>query len=170
MDITPAGLHILLVDDDPAILLTLKTTLGGAGHVVIAVSSSTDALRLAKEDPFDVVITDWMMPGMDGIELTRRIREGRRPPPILIMSSLNGPEPRTHAIQAGADDYVLKPIDVQALLALLAPHARALHVASERNRGGPSLPPRFRSLATWSARAWVASSARRACTPTGLNT
>src|SRR5437879_6240581 len=133
-------LRILAVDDDPPLLQPLVLAMERAGHSVASAHSGTEALRLISEDRFDVLLTDWLMPGVDGIELTRRVRDTRRPPAILLMSSLSGPEARTHAIQAGADEYLPKPIDAEDLLRRLAAYALG---GSARALGRPSMPPRM---------------------------
>src|SRR6185503_11160348 len=113
MELTGPHLRILLIDDDPAELRPLQEAIERAGHSVASARSGLEALRLLDDERFDVLLTDWLMPGVDGIELTRRARETKRVPAIVVMSSLEGIEARTHAIQAGADEYLVKPVDAQ---------------------------------------------------------
>ena len=109
-------MRILVVDDEPQITRVLRTALQGNGHEVTVAQDGVDALaRFMKEEP-ELVITDLAMPGMDGIELTREIRE-RSQAPIIVLSVRSQDTQKVAALDEGADDYITKPFSIQELLA-----------------------------------------------------
>ena len=108
---------LLLVDDDPVLLMLLTRLLNRIGHEVIAVENAAACLEKAAAEHFDMIITDVMMPGMDGYELTRRLRENpaTREVRILILTSrLQGPDDDL-AMAAGADAYDMKSVNLERL-------------------------------------------------------
>ena len=114
-DIEPKG-NILVVDDEPQITRVLKTTLSSQGYGVRSASNGEEALHEMKNWPPDLIITDLRMPGIDGLELCRRVRVDSRIP--IIVLSVKGEESiKVQALDAGADDYVTKPFSVNELLA-----------------------------------------------------
>jgi two-component system KDP operon response regulator KdpE len=111
----PKG-NILVVDDEPQITRVLKTTLSSQGYGVRSASDGEEALNEMKTWPPDLIITDLRMPGIDGLELCRRVRVDSRIP--IIVLSVKGEEAiKVQALDAGADDYVTKPFSVNELLA-----------------------------------------------------
>ena len=111
----PKG-NILVVDDEPQITRVLKTTLSSQGYGVRSASDGEEALNEMKTWPPDLIITDLRMPGIDGLELCRRVRLDSRIP--IIVLSVKGEEAiKVQALDAGADDYVTKPFSVNELLA-----------------------------------------------------
>lgn len=114
-------MKILIVEDDPTSTLILERSLRKAGYETLSASDGVEALEILKEQPCDAIVSDWMMPRMDGIELVHRIRSVVQPLPVfLIVTSLSMPEARSHALQAGADDYLAKPFAVPEVLERLA--------------------------------------------------
>ncbi len=112
---------ILIVEDDPTSTLILERSLRKAGYETLSASDGVEALEILQEQPCDAIVSDWMMPRMDGIELIHRLRLTMQPLPVfLIVTSLSMPEARTHALQAGADDYLAKPFAVPEVLERLA--------------------------------------------------
>jgi two-component system chemotaxis response regulator CheB len=112
---------ILIVEDDPTSTLILERSLRKAGYETLSATDGVHALEILKEQPCDAIVSDWMMPRMDGIELIHRLRSTVQPLPVfLIVTSLSLPEARTHALQAGADDYLAKPFAVPEVLERLA--------------------------------------------------
>ena len=108
---------LLLVDDDPVLLMLLTRLLNRIGHEVIAVENAAACLEKAAAEHFDMILTDVMMPGMDGYELTRRLRENpaTREVRILILTSrLQGPDDDL-AMAAGADAYDMKSVNLERL-------------------------------------------------------
>lgn len=114
-------MKILIAEDDPTSALLLKKTLENDGYEVVTTSDGAQALDALRRDEFDAVLTDWMMPNMDGISLIRRARsEFESPPPMLVITALSSGDARKHAIDAGADDYLAKPYQPQRILQRLA--------------------------------------------------
>jgi two-component system, chemotaxis family, protein-glutamate methylesterase/glutaminase len=108
---------VLIAEDDRTSALLLERALGRAGHEPVVVQDGQEALSRLMSGGFDAVITDWMMPRMDGIELVRRARlDVAKPPVFLVVTALTSAEARMHALRAGADDYVAKPFSVRDIL------------------------------------------------------
>lgn len=112
-------LRILAVDDTPANLALLDAVLSNAGHTVIAVRSGEEAILSYQTAPPDVVLMDVMMPGIGGIEATRRIRalDPNHWVPIIYISALSHRDDVVRGLEAGGDDYLTKPVDILLLLA-----------------------------------------------------
>jgi len=107
---------ILVVDDEPQIRRVLRTTLAADGYSIIEAHDGADALlKLGSERP-DLVLLDMNMPGMDGLEVCREIRLASDVP-ILMLTVRNAERDKVRALDAGADDYVVKPFGIQELLA-----------------------------------------------------
>jgi two-component system KDP operon response regulator KdpE len=107
---------ILVVDDEPQITRVLRTTLESSGYRVILARNGLEALEKLRADPPALIITDLSMPEMDGVELTREVRQ-RMQTPILVLSVQNQDAAKVRALDEGADDYVTKPFSIQELLA-----------------------------------------------------
>jgi two-component system KDP operon response regulator KdpE len=110
---------ILVVDDEPQITRVLRTTLESSGYRVILARDGLKALEALEKlhaDPPSLIITDLAMPEMDGVELTRAVRQ-RLQTPILVLSVQNQDAAKVRALDEGADDYVTKPFSIQELLA-----------------------------------------------------
>ena len=113
---TRNGLRVLVVDDEIAIQRFLRVALNGEGFVVLETATGRDALlALAKERP-DLVLLDLGLPDMDGVEVTRRLREWSQVP-VIILSVREQEADKIAALDAGADDYLTKPFGVGELLA-----------------------------------------------------
>ena len=110
------GARILVVDDEPQIRRSLQVSLEKKGYVVMTASSGEEALESMVHRPPDVVIVDLILPSIDGIELTRRIRE-RSPVPIIVLSAIGDERKKVEALEKGADDYVTKPFGMEELSA-----------------------------------------------------
>jgi len=111
---------ILVVEDDITSGILIKRILLKAGYSVVVVHKGVDALRHLEFEEYNAVLTDWMMPNMDGIELIRNIRSSIRPIPLIIMiTALVSDEARYYALESGADDYIAKPFDSEEVLACL---------------------------------------------------
>lgn len=112
--------QILVVEDELTNAILLKRILIRAGYSTVVAHNGLEALRHLERDKFDAVLTDWMMPQIDGIELIRKLREKIRPVPFTIMiTALVSEGARAYALESGADDYIAKPIDVDELLTRL---------------------------------------------------
>ena len=110
------GARILVVDDEPQICHSLQTNLEKRNYDVTTAASGEEALEAIVRQKPDVVIVDLVLPAMDGIELTRRIRE-RSPIPIIVLSAIGDERKKVEALECGADDYVTKPFGMDELAA-----------------------------------------------------
>ena len=108
---------ILLIEDEESMRAMLGDRLRSAGYVVEYAIDGTDGLSKATSAPFDIIILDIMMPGLNGIEVCRRIRTAGMATPILILTARGQIEDKVAGLKIGADDYVTKPFDVRELLA-----------------------------------------------------
>jgi len=110
-----AGAHLLIVDDDERIRGLLKKFLVRNGFWVSAARDAAHARRILSGLDFDMIVMDVMMPGEDGISLTRSLRE-ERATPILLLTAKGETEDRIAGLEAGADDYLAKPFEPKELL------------------------------------------------------
>lgn len=111
---------ILIVEDELTNAILLKRILTKAGYNTIVAHNGVEALKHLEKDTFDAVLTDWMMPQIDGIELIRQMREKMENLPLIFMvTALVSEGARSYALESGADDYIAKPIDVDELLSRL---------------------------------------------------
>jgi len=111
---------VLVVEDELTNSILLKRLLIKAGYSVVTANNGFEALKYLEKESFEAVLTDWMMPQMDGIELIRKIREVVKPLPYVIMiTALVSEGAKTYALESGSDDYIAKPIDVNELLTRL---------------------------------------------------
>ena len=129
MNNSPA--KILLVEDDPAIVVTLHRVLAGEGYEVSIEKTGDSGLARAKESPVDLVITDLKLPGISGLELVRELHAARPRLPILMVTAHGTTETAIEATQSGAYDYLLKPFDIPELLKLVAAAVSASRLMSE---------------------------------------
>jgi DNA-binding response OmpR family regulator len=126
-------MRILAVEDDPVSRRILTATLERQGHEVVLAQDGQEAWERFAVEPPEVVITDWMMPRMDGLELIRRIRarDGGRYAYLIMLTALRGRTSYLEGMAAGADDFVTKPFDKEELRARLAVAARVLGLQRE---------------------------------------
>jgi two-component system KDP operon response regulator KdpE len=110
--------RILIADDDPQLVRALRITLAGHGYEVVAAPDGAAAIALAAKAPPDLVLLDLGMPRMDGIQVISALR-GWTSAPILVVSGRTGSADKVEALDAGADDYVTKPFQIDELLARL---------------------------------------------------
>jgi two-component system, OmpR family, response regulator MprA len=108
--------RVLIVEDDEAIVDVLRRTLRQEGHEVRAASDGVEALEIAEEFLPDLVVLDLGLPGMDGMEVCRRLRT-ESDVPILILTARTELDDRIEGLDSGADDYLVKPFERQELLA-----------------------------------------------------
>ena len=108
--------RILVIDDEPSILATMVPLLRARGYEVTTATSGNAALDAIDRQPTQLVILDLGLPDLDGVEVCRRLREGRSVP-ILILSARGSEPDKVAALDAGADDYVTKPFSAEELLA-----------------------------------------------------
>ena len=112
-------MRILIVEDEPDMALSLRQGLEEEGHSVIVSVDGKDALFVARQYEFDVVILDVMLPGIDGYTVARRLRESRLSVPILMLTAKDAVPDMVRGLDVGADDYLTKPFSFELLLARL---------------------------------------------------
>jgi two-component system response regulator MprA len=112
-------MHILVVDDDPAVRASLRRALRLEGYSVGLAGDGTEALAAVDADAPDVIVLDLMMPPPDGLEVCRRLRRAGNHTPILMLTAREAVGNRVEGLDAGADDYVVKPFALAELLARL---------------------------------------------------
>ena len=108
--------RVLVVEDDRPLAAMLKRVLGEEGYVVELAADGSEALRRARDRPFDLVVLDIMLPGLDGIAVCRRLRSSGTIP-ILLLTARARTEDRVLGLDSGADDYLTKPFANEELLA-----------------------------------------------------
>ena len=140
-----AGSRILVVEDDPRLAATLERVLAAEGHDVEVAGDGGDALRRARERPFDLVVLDIMLPGLDGIAVCRKLRATGLVP-ILLLTALGGTEERVRGLDAGADDYLVKPFAYEELLARVRALLRRIAVTEHLRFGDLRLEPASRGV------------------------
>jgi two-component system, OmpR family, KDP operon response regulator KdpE len=110
--------RVLVVDDEPQIVRALKVVLREAGFEAVPAETGSEALDLAAVRPPDAAIVDLVLPDLDGIAVTRTLREWSEMP-ILVLSAVGEEEQKVRALEAGADDYITKPFGARELVARL---------------------------------------------------
>lgn len=124
-------MRILLVEDDNEQLEPLHTALTEAGHIVDGVEDGEMAQWLLSQKDYDLLILDWLLPEVSGVELCRQYRQAGKAAPVLILTAKDTTPDKIAGLDAGADDYLVKPTDVLELLA----RVRALGRRSPRWQG-----------------------------------
>ena len=125
--------NILVVDDEPQIRRVLRSTLSTHGYVITDAKTGEEALESLRKERPDLVLLDMNMPGMGGIETCREIRRASDAP-IIMLTVRNAERDKVAALDAGADDYVVKPFGIEELLA-------RIRAALRRYAPGDALPP-----------------------------
>ena len=141
---------LLLVDDDAPIRRMLERTLTAEGYDVVAAADGGAALAAVERNVPDAIVLDVTMPGMDGLAVTRRLRAKGLRVPILLLTARDAVHERVAGLDAGADDYLVKPFDVDELSA----RVRALlRRNAPRRRPSSSRSPTSRSTSRPASRA-----------------
>jgi DNA-binding response OmpR family regulator len=109
--------HILVVDDEPAIVTVVRERLEREGFAVQAVASGEEALAHLETDPADLVVLDVMLPGIDGFEVLRRLRSAGDTVPVIILTARDEDVDKIVGLEMGADDYLVKPFNPRELSA-----------------------------------------------------
>lgn len=110
---------ILVVDDEPAIRQMLMFTLAGDGHACVEAADATEAKAAIGEAHPDLILLDWMLPGISGVDFARRIKHdaATRDIPVIMLSAKGEEADKVRALDTGADDYITKPFSTRELLA-----------------------------------------------------
>jgi two-component system, OmpR family, KDP operon response regulator KdpE len=127
------GATILVVDDEPQIRRVLRSTLSSQGYVITDAKTGEEAVESVRKNKPDLVLLDVNMPGIGGIEACREIRRSSEAP-IIMLTVRNAERDKVLALDAGADDYVVKPFGIEELLA-------RIRAALRRYAPGDALPP-----------------------------
>ncbi|WP_334184903.1 response regulator transcription factor [Novosphingobium sp.] len=112
-------MKILFLEDDDELRNHVERSLQAAGHVTDSCTSGADALYLATTNQYDVLVLDRMVPGLDGLSVMKALRAANVLTPILLLTAMDGVEDRVEGLEAGADDYLVKPFAVSELAARL---------------------------------------------------
>ena len=123
---------IILVEDEIKLAQFLEMELSSEGYTVQVANDGMSGLILARESTPDLAILDWMLPGLSGLELCRRLRATGNKIPIILLTAKDEVSSRVEGLDAGADDYVVKPFSFEEHLARISAHLR--HRPEENNR------------------------------------
>ncbi|MDG1473070.1 MAG: phosphate regulon transcriptional regulator PhoB [Ascidiaceihabitans sp.] len=128
--------RVLVVEDEPAQREVLAYNLEAEGFAVSRAENGEEALLLVEEDKPDVIVLDWMMPHLSGIEVCRRlkIRPETRAIPVIMLSARSEEVDRVRGLETGADDYVIKPYSVLELMARVRSHLRRVRPSTVGQR------------------------------------
>lgn len=125
-------MKILLIEDDKDTSSHIVYALTAAGHEVAVCLDGLEGLEMARNRGHAVLIVERMLPNLDGLSLVRRLREEENPVPVLFLTTMSGLDDRVEGLQAGGDDYLVKPFAIPELLARVQAIARrGLHYESE---------------------------------------
>jgi two-component system response regulator MprA len=122
-------MRILVVEDDRDVAEYIRRELLEEGHSVTVCHDGAAGLRAAELTAFDIIVLDLMMPFMDGLEVTRRLRQEHIRTPILLLTARDAPEEIVRGLDSGADDYLTKPFSFDVLLARVRARTRAAEAA-----------------------------------------
>ena len=127
--------RILVADDDPSLCLLLRETLQDAGYEVLIANDGDQLVRMAQDQPPDLLLIDLMMPLMDGFEAIRQLRNDTRTShlPMIILTARSASSEVVVGFDSGADDYIVKPYDIDVLLARIRGHLRRANKLPVRN-------------------------------------
>lgn len=110
-------MRVLLIEDDPRLVQSLGSHLRGAGYAVDISTDGVDGLYVGEEFPIDLAIIDLGLPELSGLEVIRRLRQRGRDFPILVLTARSDWQDKVEGLEAGADDYLTKPFQVEELMA-----------------------------------------------------
>jgi len=125
---------ILVVEDEPTLQETLQYNLDKAGYETIVSGDGAEALKLARENPPDLILMDIMLPGLDGVEVTRILRH-EQSTPIIMLTAKDSEIDRVLGLEIGADDYLTKPFSMRELLARVKAQLRRVKLVEEDLKG-----------------------------------
>jgi DNA-binding response OmpR family regulator len=116
--------RILLVEDEVKLARFIELELSSEGYEISVAHDGISGLALARESPPDLAILDWMLPGLSGLEICRRLRATGSAIPVIFVTAKDEIGDRVAGLDAGADDYVVKPFSIEELLARIRAHLR----------------------------------------------
>ena len=115
---------ILLVEDEEKLAKFIEMELGYEGYEVTVANDGLSGLMAARDSEPDLVLLDWMMPGLSGVEVCRRLRSTGFKEPVILLTAKDDVSDRVAGLDAGADDYIVKPFSIEELLARVRAHLR----------------------------------------------
>src|SRR5579883_1859913 len=118
-ELESAMAKVLLVEDDEELSEVLKHTLANRGFTVQAARDGNEAIDLLRVNKYDVIVLDWMMPGLSGVDVCRRLRSSGNKSPILMLTARTTDDDTEEGLDSGADDYLTKPFENKVLAARL---------------------------------------------------
>ncbi len=116
--------RILLVEDEEKLAKFVQLELSYEGYEVSVAHDGLSGLMAARDQTPDLIILDWMMPGLTGVEVCRRLRQTGTATPVILLTAKDDVSDRVEGLDAGADDYVVKPFSIEELLARVRAHLR----------------------------------------------
>jgi two-component system response regulator MprA len=112
-------MQVLVVEDERRMAELLRQGLEEEGHSVVLAGNGRDGLAMAESHPFDAIVLDVMLPGLDGFSVARKLRAARNQTPILMLTARDATHDMVEGLNLGADDYLVKPFSFEVLLARL---------------------------------------------------
>src|SRR5258708_24678046 len=109
-------MQVLVVEDEARMAQLLERTLSEEGHQVVVARDGREGFEIARASPFDVIVLDVMLPGMDGVTVARKLREARNRTPVLMLTARDTSADIVGGLDSGADDYLTKPFSIEVLL------------------------------------------------------
>ena len=134
-------MNVLVVEDDVRVADFLERGLKAEGYAITLARNGNKGLELARAGDYALIILDWMLPGMNGIEITQALRAGRVMTPILMLTAMGALTDRVQGLRVGADDYLVKPFAFEELL------ARMEALRRRADAGSAAKPPESLELA-----------------------
>lgn len=126
--------RILIIEDEPDMRRGLQDNLEFEDYEIVSTGNGNEGLRLAQKEPFDLILLDLMLPGMDGMEVCRKLKESGSTIPIVMLTARGAESDKVEGLLTGADDYITKPFSLKELLARIKvilrrtqPHTSSLH-------------------------------------------
>jgi DNA-binding response OmpR family regulator len=119
--------HILLVEDEVKLARFVELELSCEGYRISVAHDGLTGLMMARESSPDLLVLDWMLPGLTGLEVCRRLRATGSDVPVILLTAKDEISDRVAGLDAGADDYVVKPFSIEELLARIRAHLRRTH-------------------------------------------
>ncbi|WP_125573278.1 response regulator transcription factor [Levilactobacillus huananensis] len=128
--------RVLVVDDEPAIVTLLQYNLEQAGYQVVTAIDGEQALNLALHERFDVILLDLMLPKLDGVEVTKKLRQEKVSTPIIMITAKTSEFDTVFGLELGADDYITKPFSPREVIARMKAVMRRYHDDNDQPQRG----------------------------------
>ena len=126
-EISMTAANILIVEDELKLARFIELELSAEGYAIMVAHDGLNALTMIRESNPDMILLDWMLPGMSGVEICRRLRSTGNKTPIIFLTARDEISDRVAGLDAGANDYMVKPFSIEELLARIRAHLRQTH-------------------------------------------